>query len=80
MSSLYRQSNGGCDVDGIEFSKQSSVADTPYSGTYLPTYVAVCYPRSIIIIIIIIIIITITYYLKSLLLKCRRYVPYISRK
>jgi hypothetical protein len=38
MSSLRRQSNGGCDVDGIEFSRQSSVADIPYSCTYLPTY------------------------------------------
>jgi hypothetical protein len=36
MSSLHRQSNGGCDVDGVEFSRQSSVAYTPYSGTHLP--------------------------------------------
>jgi len=57
MSSLNRQSNGGCDVDGVAFWRQSSVAYNPYSGTYLPTYVTICYPRCIIIIIIIIIII-----------------------
>ena len=58
MSSLHRQSNGGCHVGGVEFSRQSSAADTPYSGTNLPAYLPmlVCYPRSIIIIIIIIII------------------------
>jgi len=38
MSSLHRQSNGGCDFDGVEFSKQISVANTYYSGTYLPPY------------------------------------------
>jgi len=41
MSSLHRQSNGVCDFHGVELSRQSSVAETPYSGTYLPPFLPV---------------------------------------